>query len=65
MKTPKVVKNDDRPNLCQNLFFAFVESGSLALVVELLGLVFLYRNWWLDWIFIAVLAQTSVRTLSL
>lgn len=61
MKTPKVVDLDDKPNFYQALFSALVESGSLALVAELLGIVFLYRNWWVDWIFIAVLAQISVR----
>ncbi|VDC05111.1 unnamed protein product [Peniophora sp. CBMAI 1063] len=60
MNTPKVVKSDDQSNLLQAIFFALVESGSLALVVELLGIIFLWnRDWWVDWIFIAVLAQIS------
>ena len=60
MTTPKVVNDDDDPNVSRIIFFALVESGSLALVAELFGIIFLYGNWWVDWIFIAVLAQISV-----
>lgn len=61
MTTPKVVKDDDKPNPFCIIFSALVESGSLALVVELFGIIFLWNlDWWVDWIFIAVLAQISV-----
>lgn len=60
MKTPKVVNGGERPNPLRTIFFAFVESGSLALAVELAGIIVLYGDWWFDWIFIAVLAQVTV-----
>ncbi|KZV73995.1 hypothetical protein PENSPDRAFT_749679 [Peniophora sp. CONT] len=60
MKTPKVVNDGDKRYLSRTLFYAFVESGSLTLIMELAGLVFLYHDWsGTDWILIAVLGQIS------
>lgn len=65
MKTPKVVNDDEKPHLSRTLFYAFVESGSLTLIMELAGLVFLYHDWsGTDWILIAVLGQISASSLS-
>ena len=43
------------------VFYAFVESGCVALLTELVGMTFLYRNEVDGLIVLAILGQITVR----
>lgn len=62
VETPKVVGNSEpkRRNISRTIFYAFIESGCLSLVIELIMVGFLYHRWNIALIFIAVLGQFSV-----
>ncbi|VDB89995.1 unnamed protein product [Peniophora sp. CBMAI 1063] len=61
VETPIVVGNgeQEKRNILQTLFYAFVEAGCLSLITELFMIGFLYRNWAVALVFLAVLGQIS------
>ncbi|KZV75383.1 hypothetical protein PENSPDRAFT_647176 [Peniophora sp. CONT] len=60
VETPMIVNGEQkRRNILQTLFYAFIESGCLSLVTELVMIGFLYHEWSVALVFIAVLGQIS------
>ena len=62
VETPMVVGHGEqqRRSVFRSLFNAFIESGCLSLVTELFMIGFLYTDWAVALVFLAVLGQISV-----
>ena len=60
-QTPKPISSGEKRHIVWTIFWACVDSGCLAMITELIAIIFLYRNPAVALVLVAVLAQVSVR----